>query len=468
MDILFKIYVFFSSVFLSFLPGREFREGVFIQPTSFFPMQAQNSIDKTVSKLIFRGLFTYNIYGELENDLVERYEISQDGLTYTFKLKDNQYWIDGRKITADDVLYTAYNSPSLQGTSTDKIDDLTVKFILQNKYSPFISLMTQGIIQNNSLENQNALQPVSSGDFRVVKVRYSGPIVKEVMLYSPKYKISKITYLFYSNEDDLNVAARLGEIDGFLSETVRDIPNFTNYKFPIISNSYGLFFNLNHDLNYDINFRKNVSKVIDYETLSLNYGIPVEGVISKDSVFTNKKVTDNPYDSKFKNIYENKNITIKATDSKRNKEVLNQISNYLISGLGVNVNLELFPKDKFLTEVIKNKDYDILFFGLETQKDPDRYVNWHSTGIGSGYNFTYFKNSVADKALEAGRTETDLAKRVASYNKFQETFNQNLPAIFLFHPYMNYYISDRVSGIGTKYTFDITDRYLDFGNWLIN
>jgi ABC-type transport system substrate-binding protein len=136
--------------------------------------------------------------------------------------------------------------------------------------------------------------------------------------------------------------------------------------------------------------------------------------------------------------------------------------------LSIKVNLEYYNNEEFLSEVIKNKDFDVIFFGLETQKDPDRYVNWHSTGINNGYNFTSFKNGVADKALEDGRSELDLKKRIADYNKFQESFNEVLPAIFIFHPYTNYYISNRVSGIGSKYTFDITDRYLDFSNWLIN
>jgi ABC-type transport system substrate-binding protein len=75
---------------------------------------------------------------------------------------------------------------------------------------------------------------------------------------------------------------------------------------------------------------------------------------------------------------------------------------------------------------------------------------------------------VADKALEEGRAQTDQNKRIINYNKFQETFNKDLPAVFLFHPFVNYYISNRVTGIGEKYTFDSSDRYLDFINWVIN
>ncbi len=468
MEILTAVYLFLSSLFLSIIPGREFKEGIFQQPTSFYPPLTQNSIEKTVSKLIFRGLFRYNTYGELENDLVDTYQISDDGLTYTFKIKDNQYWIDGKKITSDDILYTSYNSPSLQGISTDKIDDLTVKFKLQNKYSPFISLMTQGIVQNNSLEKGNDLTPVSSGDFRVVKVKRSGPIIKEITLYSSKYKISKLTYRFYSSEDELFTAAKLGEIDAFTTEQEHDLPNFSNYKYPIISNSYGLFFNMAQEKSIDVTLRKNIAKVIDYEEIDQKYGIPVEGVISKDAVYTDKKATINPFDSKFKDNYSDKELIIKSTSSKRNLEVLNGIKNYLEESLKLSIEIKLFSNQDFIEEVVKKKDFDVIFFGIETQKDPDRYINWHSSGVKSGFNFTSYQNAVADKALEEGRSQTDQTKRIINYNKFQETFNKDLPAIFLFHPFVNYYISNRVTGIGEKYTFDSSDRYLDFINWAIN
>ena len=468
MEILASVYLFLSSVFLSIVPGREFKEGVFQQPSSFYPALAQNSIEKTVSKLIFRGLFKYNIYGELENDLVDSYEISEDGLTYTFKIKDNQYWIDGKKITSEDILYTSYNSPSLQGISTDKIDELTVKFKLQNKYSPFISLMTQGIVQNNSLEKGNDLNPVSSGDFRVVRVKRSGPIVKEITLHSSKYKISKLTYRFYSSEDELYTAAKLGEIDAFTTEQEHNLPNFTNYRYPIISNSYGLFFNMSKDRLIDASLRKNIAKVIDYEEIDQKYGIPVEGVISKDAIYTDKKATISPFDSKFKENYSEKEIVIKSTNSKRNQEVLNGLKNYLEDSLKLSIEIKLYSNEEFIEEVVKKKDFDVIFFGIETQKDPDRYINWHSSGVKSGFNFTSYQNPIADKALEEGRSVTDLTKRLVNYNKFQEVFNKDLPAIYLFHPFNNFYISNRVTGIGEKYTFDSTDRYLDFSNWAIN
>lgn len=468
MDFILNVYIFITSIFLSILPAREIREGVVIQPSSFYPMKAENQVEKTVSKLLFRGLFKYNIYGELEPDLVDSYSISEDSLEYTFKIKDNQFWSSGQKITSDDLLYTSFNSPSLQGISIDRVDNLTVKFRLQNKYAPFLSLMTQGVIPNNSLEKNNDLSPISSGNFKVISVRRSGPVVKEVSLYSSDFKIQKLTYRFYNSDEELFTAAKLGEIDLFLSNSNENLDNFNIYKVPVFSNSYGLFFNLNKSKSPDLELRQKISKIIDYKEVSDKFGVSIEGSISRDPVFTSKKINFNKYEKDFQDDLKSRLVQIKTTKSDRNKEVIEYLKYNLEKKINLNVKVDYFENDEFIEKVIKEKDFEIIFYGIETQRDPDRYVNWHSSGIAPGYNFTSFQNPTADKSLEDGRSQTDTAKRVSHYNKFQEVFDQNLPAIFLFHPTMNYYVSNRITGIGEKVTFDLSDRYQDFFNWVVN
>lgn len=431
-------------------------------------MKAENQVEKTISKILFRGLFKYNIFGELENDLVDKYSISSDGLEYTFKLKDNQFWTSGQKITADDLLYTSYNSTSLQGISIDKVDDLTVRFRLQNKYAPFLSLMTQGIIQNNSLEKENDLKPIGSTEFRVISVRRSGPLVKEVVLYNSTYKIGKLTYRFYNSEDELFTAAKLGEIDLFLSSSNDKIDNFNIYKIPIFSNSYGLFFNLANSSSPSLDLRQKLAKSINYKEISEKFGVPIEGPISRDTLYTSKKISYDKFDKILKEDLNKKVLEVKTIKSDRNKELIFHLDKYFKERLNVDLKAEYYNNEDFIEKVIKAKDFQTIFFGLETSRDPDRYINWHSSGINPGYNFTSFKNPTADKALEDGRQETDQNKRIEDYSKFQDSFDSGLPAIFLFHPTASYYISNRISGIGDKFTFDLTDRYADFSNWVVN
>lgn len=54
----------------------------------------------------FAGLYRYNSKGELEPDLAEGYTVSDDGLTYTFTLKDDLKWSDGSKLDAHDFVYS--------------------------------------------------------------------------------------------------------------------------------------------------------------------------------------------------------------------------------------------------------------------------------------------------------------------------------------------------------------------------
>lgn len=467
MEFIYTIILSITAFFLSLVPTREFREGLISQPVSFYPMKAVSQTDKTISRLIYRGLFKYNIYGELNPDLVDSYNISDNGLVYTIKIKDNQYFIDGRKITADDVFYTSINSQSLQGIVIDKVDEYTVSFTLQNKYAPFLSLLTDGIIQNGSLERGGDLMPVSSGDFRVIKVKRSGPIVKEVVLYSTKYNIPKLVFRFYTSEEELKIAARLEEIDAFISYDNIQINNFERYKFPILSNTYGLFFNMEKESAIPKELRQKIAKSINTEEISIEYGIPSEGVISRD-FYTNKNLKFDKYDKKLSEDLKEQRFVIKVPDYKNNKKVVELIRGNIEQNLNIDYDIELFEPDKFINEVIRTKDFEVIFFGIETSRDPDRYLNWHSSGKAPGYNFTNFTNAIADKSLEDGRNEVDALKRKAHYDKFQEVFDQNLPAIFLYHPFMNYYVSKRVTGLSEKTTFDLTDRFNDYPNWLIN
>jgi len=467
MEFLYTIILSITAFFLSLVPTREFREGLISQPVSFYPMKAVSQTDKTISRLIYRGLFKYNIYGELVPDLVDSYDISSDGLTYKIRIKDNQYFIDGRKISADDVFYSSINSPSLQGITIDKVDDLTVSFTLQNRYAPFLSLLTDGVVQNGSIEKGNDLMPVSSGDFKVIKVKRSGPIVKEIVLYSTKYNIQKLIFRFYLSESELQTAAKLEEIDAFTSYDNLEIPNFQKYRFPILSNTYGLFFNSDNEKIISRDLRQKIAKSINIEEVSMEYGIPAEGVISRD-FYTNYKINFDKFDKKLSEDLKEQRFVIKVPDYKNNKKIVETIRNNIEDKLNIDYDIELYEPDKFVNEVIRTKSFEVIFFGIETSRDPDRYLNWHSSGKGPGYNFTNFTNVIADKALEDGRNEVDPVKRKVHYDKFQEVFDQNLPAIFLYHPFMNYYISKRVKGITEKSTFDLTDRFNDYQNWLIN
>lgn len=467
MAILQKLIIYISSFLLTMTPGVTFREGVVGQPTSFFPHETANQSERTISNLIYRGLFKYDIYGTLVPDLAESWEISEDGLVYTITLKENQYWDDGSKINSDDLIYTSFKVPSLSGVATDKVDDRTVRYTLPNKFSPFLSLLTDGVMKSQAEENENPLKPISSGQFKIISIKYSGPIVSDVVLYNtnPEQDIRKLVFKYYANEEEVEIGARLGEIDGFTSHTLTNVGSFQNYKFPLQGVYYGLFFNLRNDKFTDIEFRKKLRAALPVEELISGSGIPVQGPISK-SVYTRESIKSDHHDRAIPEEVVSQTITIKVPDIERHIQFARRIADLWEEKFNMSVEVEPVPAENFSEQVIKNRDFELILYGQEVGRDPDRYVYWHSTQKDApNLNITGFEQVRADRALEEGRKAVDYSERVVHYNEFQSVIEEDAPAIFLYHPYINYYVSDYFKGLGDKYTFAMGDRFLDFANW---
>lgn len=115
-------------------------------PQSFFYYGAIDSSLQTVAEQLFDGLVEYNYQTyQLEPALAKSWELSDDGLTYTFHLRAGVKWHDGEPFTADDVVFTFSNlvaNPEARGGDAGsftiegqpvkfvKVDDLTVQFVL--------------------------------------------------------------------------------------------------------------------------------------------------------------------------------------------------------------------------------------------------------------------------------------------------------------------------------------------------
>lgn len=448
------------------MPSTKYVEGVVGQPESFFPDKALTSTDKTISRLIYRGLFKYNIYGVVVPDLADSWSITDDGIIYTIIIKDDQYWSDGTKITSDDLIYTAYKSSILSDVATDKVNDLTVRYTLPNKFSPFLSLLTDGVMQAGSEENYNPLMPVSSGPFRVLRIEKTGAVIRSVaLLNQSEGKVKQLVFRYYSSEDELATAARLGEIHGFVGQKNHTVDSFMEYKFPLQGVYYALFFNLRNEKLQDIELRQDLGKVLPIEEIILAKGIFVQGAVSR-SPFTSKSLNFEKYDPDYTNDYSAVSLELAIPNTSTHVEVASSIAKYWEDKLGINVVIKRVDPERIVGDVIKNRSFEVLLYGQEVGRDPDRYVYWHSTQKDfPNLNLSGFEHVRVDRALEEGRKEVDSQQRVTHYNAFQETINDEVPAIFLYHPYAKYFVNKYVEGMGEKYTFNLSDRFLDFQNW---
>lgn len=89
--------------------GYIFRYSIYNNPENLDPQMATDVASINVISNMFVGLVKLNSNGTIENGVAESYEVSDDGLTYTFKLNENYFWKAypeyEQKVTADDFLF---------------------------------------------------------------------------------------------------------------------------------------------------------------------------------------------------------------------------------------------------------------------------------------------------------------------------------------------------------------------------
>ncbi len=170
--------------------GGTITEGIIGMPILVNPVLALSDADKDLTSLVYSGLMRKMPDGSFINDLAESYNISSDGMTYTFILKKKgAKFQDGSKITANDIVFTIekikdplIKSPrkiGWDGVSVSKKDDNTIIFTLKQPYISFLDNTTIGILPLHIWKNvtpaEFGLSPlnikaVGSGPYKIDSV----------------------------------------------------------------------------------------------------------------------------------------------------------------------------------------------------------------------------------------------------------------------------------------------------------
>lgn len=153
-------------------------------PAGFDPALGPSGMSHVVIEQVYSTLMSVDTDAVPYPDLAESYEVSEDGLTYTFKLRDGVTFHNGDALTAEDVKFTfdrlraedsgySYKSQIETIQSVDVIDPLTVKFTLSVATGPFLTYMAfpgSSIVPKALLESGHDLnaQPIGSGPFKFV------------------------------------------------------------------------------------------------------------------------------------------------------------------------------------------------------------------------------------------------------------------------------------------------------------
>jgi peptide/nickel transport system substrate-binding protein len=227
--------------------GGTYIEGVAGYPRLINPLFSElNDIDRDLCALVFEGLTRVNEHNQIVPLLAERWQVSSDGLTYTFYLRDSVRWQDGEPFTADDVLFTTgvLQSPDFPGlpslselwrsVEVTQVDRYTVQFTLLEPYAPFLDYTTIGLLPKHILgkvpvtdldQDPFNYAPVGTGLFRVQELT-SDHILLSTSPYHHLWsstQLDHVEFRFYPSYEDILTAYENGEVMGISRLLAQDM-----------------------------------------------------------------------------------------------------------------------------------------------------------------------------------------------------------------------------------------------------
>ncbi len=524
----------FASEHVATVPddGGEYVEASIGSPRFANPvLAATNDADLDIAKLVFSGLMRTTTKGELIPDLAASYQVSDDGKTYTFTLRDNLSWHDGTAFTAKDVAATisyikepAWKSPlasQFKNVVVEAPDDKTVRFTLAEPFAPFLSLLTVGIVPEhlwqdvkpeNAVRAELNLKPVGTGPFKFKNftkdkkgVIRTYTLIRNDAYYGDRPHLDAVTFRFYPDFAAADEALTKRKVDGlsFLPlefrdavEKLRSVRTYT-LRLPQYT---AVFFNQKKNPQLRAKeVRQALAQAVDRdrilrETLGDN-GVLVHGPILAGFVGFHPDVKKRAYDlaaaaklleddgwkldetdgfrkktvtdEKKQKVQQPLSVTLTTVDAKENITVAQLIKRDWES-IGVKTELEIVPGSRIQKDKIRAREYDALLYGEIVGPDPDPYPFWHSSqNEGGGLNLAVFSNRRVDELLEKARGATKPEDREPMYKEFQDILAEEVPAIFLYSPTYTYAVARKVGGIDTGTVFTPADRFGGVTGWYV-
>lgn len=510
--------------------GGEIVEGSVGSPRFINPLLAASETDKNLVALVYSGLMRIDRNGDLIPDLADKIEVSEDGLQYTFHISDKAKFHNETPVTADDVIFTINKAkdPELkspkrsnwEGVLVERIDDKTVRFTLNQAYEPFLRNTTLGILPRNIWEGVTSAEfafsiynsnPIGTGPYKIKKItRDSIGIPKTYLLESyenfilGKPYINNITFKFSKNEDELIEMFKTGKIETIYGISPEKAKELQNSNFEIKTTSlpriFGIFFNQD---------KANVLASNSVRT-ALNISAPKEEIVS-NVLFGFGQVIDSPIPDIFKSneeqnlnresltedqrIAEAREILEKAgwkkneqgiyiLDNKEGKKILSfsvatsnvkelvDAANKTIEAwnkVGAQVDLKVYDSNDFNQNIIRQRNYDAVLFGLVVGKTTDLYAFWHSSQRNDpGLNISGYANIKTDEILEKIRTLLRSSDTQDDIKKLETEIKKDSPAVSLYSPKFIYAVPKKIKGNEINYLVTADERFTNVYKWYIN
>lgn len=413
--------------------------------------------------------------------LAESWTKSDDGLTYTFKLRDGLKFSDGSPVTSEDVKFSlgkvmdpaaAYGFAFQPVASVEAVDPLTVKIVLKQPYTPILSalsLFSSSVVKRAAYEagaEAFGTKPVCTGPFMVDAYERGSQVV---LVPNPNYwakgedgkplpYVDKVVLRYMPDSNSRVLGLQNGDIDAALALPLNQAA--------AVKATEGVTLEVSPSYRLDYVYLNHTKKPIDDKRirLAMNYATNSDALMKavyfgygeKPNSFMPKvnywspNVKALPYDLdkaaalvKEAN-YDGTPIQLMVDTGNAASRQTATILQSAWKKIGLNVEIVEFDNGTAFGMTQKGDYQAYVSYITSDINDSDELATLEADGTGSTKSFfSNYNNPEVTKLLAEARSEADSAKRAAIYEKVQEiVYNDGYSVPLNFLPYVNGYRSD--------------------------
>lgn len=406
---------------------------------------------------LFEGLVKPNSKGELIPAVAERYQLSEDGRTYTFTLREGVKFHNGATVTAEDVVYsiercadTSEGTPLVPAFSVIQevkaVDERTVTITIAQRDLEFISYLTSAIIPKGY--DDQATHPVGTGPFLYVsRSPQENFVIQRFDDYwgTPAY-LDKVTYKIYESADALVTALKGKSIDLCAHLTSSQTAQLDS-DFQILEGTMNLVqaVYLNNAVAPfdDQQVRQALCYAIDRQTImdmiADGHGTALGSSIypAFTKYFLPELVQKYPYDpAKAKELlaqagYPNGfDMTISVPSNYQPHMDTAEVVAEQLRAVGVNVTIQPMEWGVWHEQVYKGRDFQATLVGLDASAMTARALLERFTS-GNAKNFVNYNNPDYDALFTQAMNASDDAQQAEVYKQMETMLSDTAANLYI-------------------------------------
>jgi len=451
-----------------------------------------------INRVLFSGLTQPSKDLVPAPDLATKWEASEDGLEWTFYLRDDVLWHDGEKFTAEDVAYTfnkivlnkelgANNASYFQKVKeVQVVDEYTVKFMLESPVAAlpaYLSFNTE-IVPKHIFEGKdpweltsfNKKNPVGTGAFKLKSYTSGQRVVLERNedFYGETALLDEVEYKVLADANTHVAQILSGELSIFALDDLAALDRIKNAKGVTVDGRettrfFWVIVNQQIEKYQDVRVRQAILHAIDrqniIDTVLKGYGtIADAGIAPALKEYYSDDVVRYDYDpERAKELLAEAGWKDTDGDGLVDKdgepfkidfkigiqgdlEAVSQMVQQYLRKVGLDVKLNAMEWNTMIQDVVVNRDYEMSLNWWRYPADPDLTAYMHSNSV-KGMNIPAYQNVELDKLLDAGSQASDIEERKKVYLEAQKLMAEELPYIFLWYPQEAQVRLDKLKGV---------------------